>query len=51
MILWNPNKFTCSSWWHMEGVVIVNGFWGNDGQRCCILNIYAPCLLEDRILL
>lgn len=23
--LWNSDKFRCVSWWHMEGVVIVNG--------------------------
>lgn len=47
--LWNPDKLICSSSWHMEGVVVVNGFWGANRVKCSILNVYAPCLLEDRI--
>lgn len=48
-MLWNSNKFTLTSWWHMEGVVIANGLWGTDRIPCCILNIYASCPLEERI--
>lgn len=46
--LWDSNKFTSSSWWHMEGALIVNGRWISDGSNCCIVNVYAPCPLEER---
>lgn len=45
--LWDPDKFNCISSWHMEGAVVVNGFWGSSGVSCCIINIYAPCPLEE----
>ncbi|KAL8461664.1 hypothetical protein ACS0TY_032954 [Phlomoides rotata] len=54
--LWDSDKFVCSSSWNMEGAVIVNGFWKEDGARCCMVNVYAPCQvtakteLWDRIL-
>lgn len=47
--LWNPDKFVCSSSWHMNGAVIVNDWWGMNRVRCCIINVYAPCPLEERI--
>lgn len=33
----------------MGGVVIINGHWGPDRTDCCIINVYAPCSLEERI--
>ncbi|KAL8462439.1 hypothetical protein ACS0TY_033457 [Phlomoides rotata] len=54
--LWDSDEFACSSSWNMEGAVIVNGFWKEDGTRCCVVNVYAPCQVTakmefwDRIL-
>lgn len=44
MTFWNTEVFSASSSWHMEGAVIVNGFWGPER----VINVYAPCPLEDR---
>lgn len=49
LLIWNSEKFLCSSYWNMEGAVVVNGYWGVDRIRCCILNVYAPCPLEERL--
>lgn len=51
MVLWNAEKFNCSSWWFMEGAVVVNGFWGRERVRCCIISVYALSLLEERLSL
>lgn len=48
MSLWNPEVFSHSSVCHMSGALIVNGFWGQDRTQCCIINIYAPCLLPEK---
>ncbi|KAL8516062.1 hypothetical protein ACS0TY_014658 [Phlomoides rotata] len=47
--VWNSDKFAIVSNWHMLGAVIVNGLWGADRIQCCIINVYAPCPLVDRI--
>ncbi|KAL8543823.1 hypothetical protein ACS0TY_004393 [Phlomoides rotata] len=47
--LWNSDLFVASSCWHMEGAVVVNGFWGTDRVECSIVNVYAPCLLAERL--
>lgn len=51
IVLWNSEKYSCSSWWFMDGAVVVNGWWGMDRIRWCIINVYAPCLLEERLSL
>lgn len=35
--LWNLDKFSCSSSWHMDGAVIVNGFWGEKELNVVLL--------------
>lgn len=49
--VWNGDTFSASSCWHMEGAVIVNGIWSVEGIDCCLINIYAPCLLVDKMVL
>lgn len=49
MILWNSENFVVSSSWHMEGGVILNGFWGPERVSFCIVNVYAPCPFEERV--
>lgn len=45
--VWNGDVFSASSCWHMEEVVVVNRLWGVERNDCCLINIYAPCLLGD----
>lgn len=33
----------------MNEVLIVNGLWGVEQTRCCIINVYAPCYLQERV--
>ncbi|KAL8528849.1 hypothetical protein ACS0TY_006343 [Phlomoides rotata] len=47
--LWDADKFIRSSSWDMDGVVIVNGFWKDNGWRCCVVNIYSPCILAEKL--
>ncbi|KAL8546466.1 hypothetical protein ACS0TY_006265 [Phlomoides rotata] len=47
--LWDAAKFIRSSSWDMDGVVIVNGFWKDNGWRCCVVNIYSPCILAEKL--
>lgn len=47
--IWNGDNFSASSCWHMEGAVNVNGVWGRVRINCCLINIYAPCLLSNKI--
>ncbi|KAL8554575.1 hypothetical protein ACS0TY_002678 [Phlomoides rotata] len=49
--IWNDEIFCKSSSWHIKCMLVVNGFWRNDGSRCCLLNIYAPCNLADKLVL
>lgn len=48
IVLWDSDKFRCMSWWHMDGVVVLIGFWGSEEIKCCIVNVYAPCPLDER---
>lgn len=47
--IWDAEKFMVQSQWHMEGVVVVNGLWGLDKFQCCLINVYASCLLPERL--
>ncbi|KAL8504158.1 hypothetical protein ACS0TY_022770 [Phlomoides rotata] len=47
--VWDSDVSSCSSWWHMEGAVVVNGFWGEERTECSLVNIYAPCPLSERV--
>ncbi|KAL8484569.1 hypothetical protein ACS0TY_027031 [Phlomoides rotata] len=47
--LWNPECFSMSSSWYMDGAMIVNNFWGPNRIECCLINIYAACPLAERI--
>lgn len=33
----------------MSGVGVVYGFWGVNKIECCLINVYAPCELGDRV--
>ncbi|KAL8501990.1 hypothetical protein ACS0TY_021212 [Phlomoides rotata] len=33
----------------MVGGLVVNGLWGQERIHCCIVNIYAPCILSEKI--
>lgn len=45
------NFFCKMSSWHTRGILAVNGFLREDGSPVSILNVYAPCLSNDRIIL
>ncbi|KAL8515928.1 hypothetical protein ACS0TY_014579 [Phlomoides rotata] len=47
--IWNSDLFVAVSCWHMKGAAIVNGLWRSERINCCIVNIYAPCPLNERI--
>lgn len=47
--IWDAEKFVVQSQWHMDGVIIVNGLWGSNRIQCCMINVYTPCLLSERI--
>lgn len=32
----------------MRGPLIVNGFLKRDGTQCCIVNVYAPCVTQQK---
>lgn len=49
ILLWDPEKLNVIRWWHMEGTVVINGFWGSKRTQCCIVNVYASCPLDERI--
>lgn len=49
LTIWNVDNFSMASCWHMSGAVIVNGYWGVERTECCIINVYAPCPLEERL--
>lgn len=35
----------------MDGAIVMNGHWGLKRRKCCIINVYAPCPLSERIAL
>ncbi|KAL8525192.1 hypothetical protein ACS0TY_014712 [Phlomoides rotata] len=47
--IWNSEIFSIVSYWNMKGAIVVNGLWGPERTDCCIVNMYAPCPLQDRI--
>lgn len=46
--IWNAAIFCKSSSWFMRGALIVNGVLIKDGTRCCIVNVYAPCVEQEQ---
>lgn len=48
VIIWNEAVFCKSSSWFMRGMLVVNGFWREDGTRCIIINVYAPCSFPEK---
>lgn len=48
---WDEGKFSCSSSWNLRGAVVVKGQWRVSGEECCIINVYAPCCFEEKVLL
>lgn len=47
--IWDSEVFTCLSSWHMSGVVVVNGLWGQERVHCCIINVYASCVPYEKL--
>lgn len=47
--IWNSEKFKVTSSWDMPGAVVVVGFWGIDRIKCCVINVYAPSGLADKL--
>ncbi|KAL8511126.1 hypothetical protein ACS0TY_017811 [Phlomoides rotata] len=47
--IWNSEVFSHLSSWHMAEALIVNGLWGICRLPCCIINIYVPCTLSEKI--
>ncbi|KAL8506366.1 hypothetical protein ACS0TY_017299 [Phlomoides rotata] len=41
--IWKNDVFHKSSSWNVRGVLVVNGFFSEDGGRGVLLNVYAPC--------
>lgn len=50
-IFWDKQVFSYLSHWHVNGVLVVNGLWGQDKVECCIINVYAPCLVNEKEML
>lgn len=51
LTFWDDQKFSCTSHWGIGGAVVVNGRWRATGEDFCIVNVYAPCNLRDKLLL
>ncbi|KAL8473783.1 hypothetical protein ACS0TY_030582 [Phlomoides rotata] len=51
LTIWNDEVFCETSSWFTRGMLIVNGFWRGDGALCCIINVYAPCIQSEKIVL
>ncbi|KAL8479964.1 hypothetical protein ACS0TY_026780 [Phlomoides rotata] len=51
LTIWNDEVFCKTSSWFTKGMLIANGFWRGDGALCCIINVYAPCILSKKIVL
>lgn len=45
----NTKSLSVISCWSMNRAVIVNCLWGAERVECCIVNVYAPCDLLERI--
>ncbi|KAL8512552.1 hypothetical protein ACS0TY_018873 [Phlomoides rotata] len=44
----NNSMFCKTSVWHIKGILVINGYWREDGMKCIIINIYAPCSLREK---
>lgn len=51
LTFWKDNKLCCTSHWNLGGAVAVNGSWRASGEELCIINVYAPCQLNGKLLL
>lgn len=48
LLIWDKEVFSYLSHWHVYGALVVNGLWGHDRIECCIINVYAPCLINEK---
>lgn len=48
LTIWDNDVFCKSSSWFMRGALVVNGFFRRDGTNCCIINVYAPGLEQEK---
>ncbi|KAL8499899.1 hypothetical protein ACS0TY_019784 [Phlomoides rotata] len=46
--IWKNDVFHKSSSWNVRGVLVVNGFFTEDGSRGVLLNVYAPCSSSEK---
>ncbi|KAL8508386.1 hypothetical protein ACS0TY_018846 [Phlomoides rotata] len=46
--IWKNEVFHKSSSWNVRGVLVVNGFFTEDGSRGVLLNVYAPCSSSEK---
>lgn len=48
---WDDSRFCCVSNWGIGGGVVINGFLRATGEEICLINVYAPCRLEEKLQL
>ncbi|KAL6503451.1 hypothetical protein OROGR_025374 [Orobanche gracilis] len=46
--IWNNEVFSCINHWFFNGALVVVGLWGNERLHCCIINVYAPCVVAEK---
>lgn len=46
--IWNKDRFQKISSWNTKNMVVVNGIWIEKGNRCTIVNVYAPSVPTAR---
>ncbi|KAL8546335.1 hypothetical protein ACS0TY_006158 [Phlomoides rotata] len=46
--IWNTKVFSKTSSWHINGMLVVNGRWVEDGTYLVIINVYAPCSFREK---
>lgn len=51
LAFWDERNFSSSSYWSLGGAVVVNGRRCSTEEEYCIINVYAPCILEEKLLL
>ncbi|KAL8469586.1 hypothetical protein ACS0TY_032435 [Phlomoides rotata] len=49
--IWISEVFWKSSLWHSRGILVVNGFFTEDGVRGVLINVYTPCLSSEQAAL
>lgn len=49
--IWDKHVFSYLSHWHVNGALVVNGLWGQDRIECCIINVYASCVVSEKVVL